>query len=371
MKGTPGEKYHLATPGRYPSTLDEVFDSIERNQSLDWSGHFHGDPEVVNNIIQTQEYELNPDQVLPVSGGTSMGNFLTCQALLKPGDEIICETPAWTQVANIAGRMGVKINWWYLRPENNWQPRLEELKRLINPKTKLIYLCNPNNPTGSVLSKEILTQLGDIAAKYGTYILSDEIYRGLEWQSNELSASIVNLYERGISTCSLTKVLGVCGIRFGWFATRDKPLQADCFDIYYDSALCNNILSEKIASKLLEPARYSELLQEGKALGRQNLKVLTEVVNRNDVLSMRPPQGAYCCFVKVDTGEPSWDLCKRLLQMKPFGVALVPGITYNDYCEYHVRIGFGAKPEVLKSALKIVEEGLKPPVAGTSSKLEA
>jgi len=191
-------------------------------------------------------------------------------ALLKPGDEVICETPAWTQVGNICRRMGVKVNWWYLRPENDWKPDLEKLRTLINAKTKLIYLCNPNNPTGSVLSEDEIIELCNLASQYGTYILCDEIYRGLEWQSEELSPSIVDYYERGISTSSLTKTLGVCGIRFGWFATRDKGLHDECFDIYYDCALCNNIISERIALKLLEPSKYQDLLQEGKAIGREN-----------------------------------------------------------------------------------------------------
>jgi len=356
VKGTAGEKYDLTTPGRYPLMLGDVFDALDRRQSLDWSGHFYGNPAIVDYIIKTQKYDVRTENVLPVTGGTSMANFLTCMALLKPGDEVICETPAWTQVGNICHRMGVKVNWWYLRPENDWKPDLKELGKLINAKTKLIYICNPNNPIGSVLSKDEMIELCNFASQYGTYILCDEIYRGLEWQSEELSPSVVNYYERGISTSGLTKILGVCGIRFGWFATRDKRLYDECFDIYYDCALCNNIISERIALKLLEPSKYQELLQEGKAIGKENLKILSDMVAGSDLWSMSMPGGAYCCFVKNNTHEPSWDFCERLLKKKPIGVALVPGITYNDYCEYYVRVGFGvAKPDTFRSALEIIE----------------
>jgi aspartate/methionine/tyrosine aminotransferase len=359
IKGTPGEKYHLATPGRYPSTLDVVYDFLERDQSLDWSGQFYGDPTIVNHIIETQEYDLRPEDILPVAGGTSMANFLACQALLRPGDEAIVQSPAWTQVGNVCGRMGVKVNWWYLRPENQWRPDLSELSRLINDRTKLIYFCNPNNPTGSVLTPEETVEICCIADRHGTYVLSDEIYRGLEWEGDRLSPTIVDYYHRGICSNSLTKVLGVCGLRFGWIATRDKELYDRCFDVYYDCALCNNIMSEKIAAKLLEPDRYRGLLEEGKRAGRENLQLLSAMIARNEVLSMVPPQGAYCCFLRVDTGELSWDLCERVLKRKPIGVTMVPGITYNDLCEHHVRIGFGAPPANFRAAMEIVEQSIR------------
>lgn len=360
VKGTPGERHDLTTPGRYPLVLEAVFDAVDPRQSLDWSGHFYGNPTIVDYIIETQRYDVPPEDVLPVTGGTSMANFLTCMALLKPGDEVICETPAWTQVGSICRRMGVKVNWWCLRPEDDWKPDLDKLKTLINTKTKFIYLCNPNNPTGSVLSEDEMVELCKLASQHGTYLLCDEIYRGLEWRSEELSPSVVNYYERGISTSSLTKTLGVCGIRFGWLVTRDKGLYDECFDIYYDCALCNNILSERIALKLLEPAKYHDLLEEGKAVGRENLSLLVDMVSRSDLWSMSMPEGAYCCLVKKNTPEPSWDFCKRLLESKPIGVALVPGITYNDYCENYVRIGFGVvKPDTFRSALAIIEAEAK------------
>jgi aspartate/methionine/tyrosine aminotransferase len=83
------------------------------------------------------------------------------------------------------------------------------------------------------------------------------------------------------------------------------------------------------------------------------------MVDRNDLWSMSPPAGAYCCLVKNNTHEPSWDFCERLLKKRPIGVTLGPGLTYNDYCECHVRVGFGAKPDIFKAALKIIEEGAK------------
>jgi aspartate/methionine/tyrosine aminotransferase len=190
-------------------------------------------------------------------------------------------------------------------------------------------------------------------------VLSDEVYRGLEWETEEMSPAVVNYYDRGISVSSLTKTLGVTGIRFGWFATRDKQLYRECFSIYYDTVLCNNIMSERIGEKLLEPSRFHRLLKEGKDVGRANLKALREMVEKDDAWAMIPPGGAFSCFVRYRTDEPSWEFCTRMLKKKPKGVYLVPGVCYNDDCEYHVRVGFGAREDVFQNALKVVEEGLR------------
>ena len=359
MYQTPGEMYPLDEVGRFPAKLSDALGEMDREQSLNWSGQLFGNPTILDRLVKTQQYDLDPENVLPVNGGTTMGIFLTCMALLKPGDEVICESPAWTQVGTICERMGIKVNWWHLRSANNWKPDLEELSRLIHPKVKLIYINHPNNPTGSLLTKEDMAELCDIASRYGTYVLSDEVYRGLEWQGNDLSPAVVNFYDRGVSVSSLTKTIGATGIRFGWLATREKELLQRCFSIHYDSVLCNNIFSERIGEKLLEPSRYGRLLKEGKDVGQANLSALREMVERDEVWSMTPPGGAFSCFVKYETGEPSWDFCTRMLKKKPKGVYLVPGVCYNDDCEYHVRIGFGVKEDVFRTALKVLEEGVR------------
>ena len=107
------------------------------------------------------------------------------------------------------------------RQELNWGIDLDELAGLITPKTKLIYLCQPNNPTGAVFSEAQLTAICDLAARNGIYVISDEIYRGLEW-SGQLSPAVVNLYERGVSTSSVSKTLGMSGTRLGWMASQDQ-----------------------------------------------------------------------------------------------------------------------------------------------------
>ena len=348
-------KYSLGSIARYPAKLSDAFDTMDMDQSLDWSLKSYGMPSIIDKIIKTQAYEVTPEDVLTIAGGTSMAIFLTCFALLKPGDEVICEEPGWQQVERYCARMGVRVKKWRLYRRNRWQPDLDELKQLINDKTKLIYINHPHNPTGAVLSADKITELCNIAAKHGTYILSDEIYRGLEWDGHPFSPAIVNFYERGISASSLTKIFGVTGIRFGWFATRDKTLYQNVFDLAYDSVLCNNIMSERIAEQLLEPSRYSALLQEGRENGQQNLNLVHALVRQDDLWELIPAQGSYSCLIKYNTGEPSWDFCERMLKRKPVGLRSIPGVCFGDDCEYHLRLGFGNHHELFSAALSVLD----------------
>ena len=102
---------------------------------------------------------------------------------------------------------------------------------------------------------------------------------------------MVNYYERGVSTSSLTKLFGVTGLRFGWFATTDKDLFTEMFGIIYDSVLCNSILTEVIGGKFLEPENYSRLLNEGKERGKKNLEVLTKMVDGSGTMKQRYKMG--------------------------------------------------------------------------------
>src|SRR6185312_9022673 len=181
------------------------------------SGNRYGYPPLRERIVQSQEYNLPIDNVL-VTMGTQMSNFLAFAVALEPGDEAIIETPSWEQPKVLCEPFKVEGKLLRRRLELGWKFDLNELESMVTPKTKLIYLCHPNNPTGAMLNDDDLTAICNIADRVGAYIVSDEIYRGLEW-SGELSPSVANLYERGVATSSVSKPLGMSGLRIGWLAT--------------------------------------------------------------------------------------------------------------------------------------------------------
>jgi aspartate/methionine/tyrosine aminotransferase len=209
---------------------------------------------------------------------------------------------------------------------------------MVTPRTKLIYLCHPNNPTGAMLNDDDLTAICTIADRYGTYIVSDEIYRGLEW-SGETSPSVANLYERGVATSSVSKTLGMSGLRIGWLATPDRDFMERCLEFkYYITLHQQSRLDETIALAALEPAKYHDLVRGTMDAARANYDVIATWMETNGVFSWVPPAGGFLSFPHYDLDIPSWDLCIALLK-EPYRTYLIPGICYGY--ENHVRLGFG------------------------------
>ena len=126
----------MASVGKSPAKLGDIIGDLDLNQTLDWSGKFYGMPDNLEKIIETQQYDVRPEQVLTVLGGTNMGIYLTCMAVLKPGDEVICETPAWGEVPSICSRLGIDLKYWWLRHENK-PPTLHRIRKRFRPKAKL------------------------------------------------------------------------------------------------------------------------------------------------------------------------------------------------------------------------------------------
>ncbi|MEZ4736019.1 MAG: aminotransferase class I/II-fold pyridoxal phosphate-dependent enzyme [Caldilineaceae bacterium] len=135
---------------------------------------------------------------------------------------MIVDVPGWPQPLALGEAIGAVIKELPRYEEKGWEFEIDELAALITDKTKLIYLCNPNNPTGHVLTEETLKAVAQLAERVGAYVLCDEVYRGLEWHGAE-TPRIANLYERGISTGSISKIFGIKGCaRGGWSAVTPR-----------------------------------------------------------------------------------------------------------------------------------------------------
>jgi aspartate/methionine/tyrosine aminotransferase len=359
LLSVPGEKYDLSSIAKYNPLLEEALGEVDLSRSFFWSGMLRGEPEVLERIIETQGYNVSPECVMPVSGGTSIGIHLTCLALLRPGDEVVCEHPGWQQVPSICIRKGIPLKLWHLRFENNWQPDLDALAELVTPETRMIYINHPHNPTGAVISEETMTAICDIASRHGAYILSDEINRGLEWTQEKLTSSVVNHYERGIAVASLSKAFGATGLRYGWFATQDRQLYEDIYGIYSHSVLCNNHPAEIIAHEILKPETYKRLLAESKSVGKQNLEVLTGMIENSEHWNISGPGGSFACFPRYETGEPSWEFADRMLRRQPKGLEVMPGSAFGEDYEYHLRLGIGSRPEHFKAAIEMLDKGIR------------
>jgi len=321
-----------------------------------WSRDYHGPKELRKRIIECQEYEgLTTDNVI-VTTGTNEANMLGALAALDHGDEVVIEMPQWMQGYAICKQViHAHIKTLYLKEENSWKPSVEDLKDLVSTKTKLIWLCHPNNPTGSVLDKGEMRAICEIAQDCGAWVLQDEIYRNLEW-NDVVSPSAVNYYDKGITTGGLSKTLGVEGMRIGWLACKDKAFVEKCnvFRVY--NTLTTNILGEKLATIALQPKKFKELVEVGKRIGRTNIKLVERwIENHSESISWISPGGSFNTFPKYHYNMESLEFCKRALDYK---IIFTPGGAFPGG-EGHIRLGVAIDTEPLREGLRRFDAFLK------------
>jgi aspartate/methionine/tyrosine aminotransferase len=330
--------HSLVDPEGRVLTLGDVLESgIPLDLRLEKSGNRYGYPPLRRRIVESQQYDVGIEHVL-VTSGTQHANFLAFATALEAGDEAIVESPSWEQPQVVCDALKVQARIIRRRPELGWKFDLDELAAMASPRVKLIYLCHPSNPTGAVLDERELNAVCAIAARTGAYVVSDEIYRGLEWDG-ALSPSVVNGYERGVTTSSVSKTLGMSGLRLGWLATRDRAFIDRCVSLkYYVSLHQQSRLDEVVALAALEPTKYWALVKETMAAARVNYDVVAAWMQTNGVFSWVPPRGGFLSFPRYDLDIPSWDLCARLLD-PPYRTYLIPGSCYGH--EHHVRLGLG------------------------------
>jgi aspartate/methionine/tyrosine aminotransferase len=358
-----GWQYSLTGVGRPPLSLAELGE-IDPSTSLDWGGNYYGPPLLKERIIQAQNYQLRPDDLF-LTNGTYEANYVAVMGLINAGDEVIVESPAWTQVGLLCRALGANVKVLQLREEHGWLPDPDELASLMTSKTRMVYLNHPNNPTGSCLDDARMAALARVIGRHGAYLLSDEIYRGLEW-SGPLSASAANHYERSVVTNSLTKSLGLCGLRLGWVATPDREAYERLFAVHRYAVMVTNHLGELLATRALEPDTYVRLLESGKTLGRQNLEALRGWMQANPVFRWVEPGAGFISFARFNLEMSSWDVCRALLG-DPYRTYLVPGVCYGPEYEQYVRIGFGGNgSERVPDGLRQLDRYCQAVAAGTS-----
>jgi len=176
-------------------------------------------------LIAATYRDTGPEEIL-VTTGAIEANFLLFNVLLEPGDHVVAVYPAYQQLYSVPRAIGSDVSLWKLRAEDGFRYDVDELERLVTPRTKLIVINTPHNPTGAMLSAEDLRRIDRLASSFGARVLSDEAYRWLEIPGGEpLAPPMRNLGGAGVSVGTLSKPFGLPGLRIGWIATRDAALR--------------------------------------------------------------------------------------------------------------------------------------------------
>lgn len=287
-----------------------------------------------------------------ITHGAIGANFLALTTLVDPGDRVISVMPTYQQLYSIPESIGADVKILRLKPENNYLLDLEELRSYANEKTKVICINNPNNPTGALMDEAFLMEVVKIAKSCGAYVLCDEVYRGLTHDEENFTTSIADLYERGISTGSMSKVFSLAGIRLGWITGPVDFIQQVNKFRDYNTISCG-MIDDRLAVVALE--NKDKIIKRNLDIIRNNIEVLDKWVQAEPAISYIRPKAGTTAFLKYDLDMPSEEFCLKLLKEK--SVFLVAGKALD--IEGFVRIGYANNPKILEAGLEKMSEFLK------------
>ncbi len=286
-----------------------------------------------------------PDQVL-VTIGAIEADYLVSKALVRPGDTVITQFPMYQALYSVAEALGARVKRWLLREEDGYRPDLDALVRLLDDRTRLVVVNHPQNPTGSIFTREELQALCDLAAERGFYLLCDEVYYGLWLNHSDRPAPMARALDpRAVHVGSASKALAAPGLRIGWVAGPPEVIQA-CWEQRDYTSLCNPWPSEFLATILL--THHERVMDRSLRLARTNFRIFDGWVREHQAfVSYVPPRAGVVCFPRYHLDLPSEEFCHRLIEEE--GVLTIPGSCFEQ--EGHFRLGFGYDTDRLEEAL--------------------
>jgi aspartate/methionine/tyrosine aminotransferase len=279
-----------------------------------------------------------------VTHGAIGANALVFQALVDPGDEVVSIVPNYQQHYSIPESLGATVKRLPLQEADGYLPDFDRLRDLVTPRTRLIALSNPNNPTGSLIDEAGLRAIASIAETVGACVLCDEVYRGTTQVEDTLTPSIVDLYPRGISVGSMSKAFSLAGLRLGWIVGPKNVLEAVSVHRDYNT-ISVGMLDDYFATLALE--HHEAVLARSRRMVRTHLAILDGWVKSQPAVSYVRPQAGTVTLIRYDSPQPSYEFCVDLLEKT--GVMFTPGQAFE--MEGTVRIGYANPEAALREGL--------------------
>ena len=291
---------------------------------------------------------LNIENIVPTHGASG-ANHHVFYSLISPGDRVVSIMPTYQQLYSIPESYGADVQILHLSKENNYLPDLEKLRRLVTPDTKMICINNPNNPTGALMSEQLLREIVEIARSADAWLLCDEVYRHLS-QEDGWCPSIVDLYEKGISVSSMSKVFSLAGLRLGWIATHDMSVVKSCLSHRDYNLVSCGVFDEMLAAAALK--HRDKLLERSRKIVRENLQILDDWVSSEPHVSYVKPQAGTTALVYYDLDISSYEFCEEMY--KKTGAFVTPGDCFE--VPHSMRIGYAYGKQDLIDGLKAISE---------------
>lgn len=354
-----GAKYNIAETCVDSISLRELWESTGVDGNAFWSnfcekrltyGDIEGLPAFREGICGLY-HTLKPENIIPTHGAAGANHHIF-YSLINPGDRVISIMPTYQQLYSIPESFQADLAVMNLNAENGYLPDLDEMKKLVTPQTKMICINNPNNPTGALMSKELLMQIIEIAKSVDAYVLCDEVYRHLT-QEDIWCESIVDLYKKGISVSSMSKVFSLAGLRLGWIATHDQEVIKNCLSHRDYNLISCGMFDEAIASIALQNSET--LLKRSRGIVRENLRILDNWVQGEARLHYVKPKAGTTALVYYDYDMDSYSFCERMYYET--GAFVTPGDCFGE--PKSMRIGYASELQVLKDGLQAVSDFLR------------
>ncbi len=296
-----------------------------------------------------------PENVEVTNGGAE-ANFITLWRLVERGDEVVVMMPNYLQVWGLGRAFGARVKEWWLRQAESssarWAPDVAELKKLVTKKTRLIAVCHPNNPTGAVLSREVMEEVMDRARWSRAWLLADEVYQGAELEGAATpsfwSVGKKAPYSRLIISNSLSKAYGLPGLRIGWLVGSREAI-AQSWAAHDYTTIGPGALNDALAALALSPDIRFAILQRTRKILRAQWPILRDWAQSNEAsFELFKPQAGAIALLRCKFKMNSTRFAEQLRQEK--SVLIVPGDQFH--MDGFLRVGFGGDPAELKEGLK-------------------
>jgi aspartate/methionine/tyrosine aminotransferase len=347
-------EYNLSESGVHPLTVRElVGDPGMAEELLNTELNY---PQT-NGIVELREHiaalypGATPDNVL-VTVGCAEANFITVQAILGPGDELVVMLPNYMQIWGIGHNYGFRVKPFHLQAERGWAPDLDELNEAVSAKTRLIAVCNPNNPTGHILAQEDMDGMVAAAERVGAWLLADEVYSGAERLTDAQTPSFWGRYDRVLAMGSMSKAYGLPGLRIGWVVGPADTVD-DIWARHEYTTISTTVLANKLAALALSPEVRPRLIQRTRDYLRRGFPILDGWLESHEgTFAVVPPQAAAIAFARYHLDVNSTEFVDRLMREK--SVLIVPGDHFG--MDHYLRISFGLPPDYLRAGLDRIHE---------------
>ncbi len=347
--------YNLSESGVHPILVKELLgdDSARVDALMDMDLNYpyvNGTPELRSNISELYN-GAGPENVL-VTTGAIEANYNSINTLLSPGDEIVIMLPNYMQIWGIAKNNGYQIKTFNLQEDKGWAPDLDQLEQTVSNRTKLIAVCNPNNPTGYIMAEKEMDKIVAVADKVGAWILADEVYRGAERTQDEEAPSFYGRYPKVLAVGSMSKAYGMPGLRIGWVAGPVNTID-EIWARHEYTTISATMMANHLAAVALSPKVRPRIIKRTRDYIRNGFPVIEQwMTEQEGLFSYSASNAAAITFIRYHLDINSTEFMERLLHEK--SVLLVPGDHFG--LDHFLRISFGLPHDYLRGGLDRISE---------------